>query len=45
MGSLKVVGMAEAPKFRVDAVEKVGEDVAVTLYPLELEEELVYRAG
>ncbi|MBA3472308.1 MAG: bifunctional diaminohydroxyphosphoribosylaminopyrimidine deaminase/5-amino-6-(5-phosphoribosylamino)uracil reductase RibD [Rubrobacter sp.] len=45
MGSLKVVGMAGAPKFRVDAVEKIGEDVAVTLYPLEPEEELVYRAG
>jgi len=45
MGSLKVAGMAEAPKFRVDAVEKVGEDVAVTLYPLEPEEELVYRAS
>ena len=45
MGSLKVVGMAGAPKFRVDAVEKIGEDVAVTLYPLESEEELVYRAG
>jgi diaminohydroxyphosphoribosylaminopyrimidine deaminase/5-amino-6-(5-phosphoribosylamino)uracil reductase len=45
MGSLKVAGMAGAPKFRVDAVEKVGEDVVVTLYPLESEEDLVYRAG
>lgn len=45
MGSLKVVGMAGAPKFRVAAVEKIGEDVAVTLYPLEPEEDLVYRAG
>lgn len=45
MGSLKVTGMAGAPKFRVDAVEKIGGDVAVTLYPLEPEEDLVYRAG
>jgi diaminohydroxyphosphoribosylaminopyrimidine deaminase / 5-amino-6-(5-phosphoribosylamino)uracil reductase len=45
MGSLKVAGMAGAPKFRVDTVEKVGEDVVVTLYPLESEEDLVYRAG
>jgi diaminohydroxyphosphoribosylaminopyrimidine deaminase/5-amino-6-(5-phosphoribosylamino)uracil reductase len=45
MGSLNVSGMAGAPKFRVDAVEKMGEDVAVTLYPLESEEEFVYRAG
>jgi len=45
MGSLRVAGMAEAPKFRVDAVEKVGEDVAVTLYSLEPEEELVYRVS
>ena len=48
MGSMRVDGMGEAPRFRVQAVEKVGEDVAVTLYPLEKsekEEELVYRAG
>jgi len=45
MGSLHVAGMAGAPKFIVDAVEKIGEDVAVTLYPLESKEELVYRAG
>lgn len=45
MGSLKVAGMAGALKFRVDAVERVGEDVVVTLYPLESEEDLVYRAG
>jgi hypothetical protein len=37
--------MDEAPEFRVDVVEQVGEDVAVTLYPLELEEDLVHRAG
>ena len=43
MGSLKVAGIGEAPNFRVEAVEKVGEDVAVTLYPLK--EDLVYRAG
>ena len=45
MGSLKVAGMNEAPEFRVEAVEQVGEDVAVTLYPLESEEDLVHRAG
>ncbi len=44
MGSLRVADMAGAPRFRVDAVEKIGEDVAVTLYTLEPEEELVYRA-
>ncbi len=45
MGSLKVAGVAGAPELRVDAVEKIGEDVVVTLYPLESEEDLVYRAG
>jgi diaminohydroxyphosphoribosylaminopyrimidine deaminase / 5-amino-6-(5-phosphoribosylamino)uracil reductase len=45
MGSLKVLGMNEAFRFRVEAVEKVGEDVAMTLYPLKPEEDLVYRAG
>ena len=45
MGSLRVAGMDAAPEFRVDVVEQVGEDVAVTLYPLELEEDLVHRAG
>jgi diaminohydroxyphosphoribosylaminopyrimidine deaminase / 5-amino-6-(5-phosphoribosylamino)uracil reductase len=43
LGSLKVAGMSEVPGFRVEAVEKVGEDIAVTLYPLK--EDLVYRAG
>jgi diaminohydroxyphosphoribosylaminopyrimidine deaminase/5-amino-6-(5-phosphoribosylamino)uracil reductase len=45
MGSLKVAGMDAAPGFRIDAVEKVGEDVAMTLYPLEVEEDFVHRAG
>ena len=45
VGSLKVVGMDDAPGFRVEAVERVGEDFAVTLYPLEKEEDLVHRAG
>jgi diaminohydroxyphosphoribosylaminopyrimidine deaminase / 5-amino-6-(5-phosphoribosylamino)uracil reductase len=45
MGSLNVAGIAGAPRFCVDAVEKIGEDVALTLYPLESEEELVYWAG
>lgn len=35
MGSLQVAGMRATPKFIVEAVEKVGEDVAVTLYPAE----------
>jgi diaminohydroxyphosphoribosylaminopyrimidine deaminase/5-amino-6-(5-phosphoribosylamino)uracil reductase len=41
MGSLKVSGMDEAPNFRVEAVEKIGEDIAVTLYPFK--EDLVHR--
>ncbi len=43
-GSLKVVGMSEAPRLRVETVEKVGEDIAVTLYPLK-EDDLVHRAS
>ncbi len=45
MGSLRVAGMDAAPGFRVKATEQVGEDFAVTLYPLEAEEDLVHRAG
>jgi diaminohydroxyphosphoribosylaminopyrimidine deaminase / 5-amino-6-(5-phosphoribosylamino)uracil reductase len=49
MGSLRVTGMDAAPRFRIDAVEKVGEDVAMTLYPLESKlkskEDIVHRAG
>ncbi len=45
MGSLKVAGMNATPRFRVEEVEKVGEDVAMTLYPLEFEEDFVYRTG
>src|SRR5215210_5887851 len=44
MGSLKVAGMAGAPGFQVETVEKVENDVAVTLYP-SAREERVYRAG
>jgi diaminohydroxyphosphoribosylaminopyrimidine deaminase/5-amino-6-(5-phosphoribosylamino)uracil reductase len=44
MGSLKLARMSEAPRFRVETVEKVGEDVAVTLYPLK-EDDLVHRTG
>jgi diaminohydroxyphosphoribosylaminopyrimidine deaminase / 5-amino-6-(5-phosphoribosylamino)uracil reductase len=44
-GSLKVPGLEEAPSFRVETAERVGQDFAVTLYPLKLEEDLVYRAG
>ena len=45
MGSLKVGGMDATPKFRVEEVEKVGEDVEMTLYPLGQKEDLVHRAG
>lgn len=43
MGSLKVFGMDEAPGFHVEAVEKIGGDIAVTLYPFK--EDLVHRVG
>jgi diaminohydroxyphosphoribosylaminopyrimidine deaminase/5-amino-6-(5-phosphoribosylamino)uracil reductase len=45
MGSLRVAGMDATPRFRIEAVEKVGEDVAMTLYPLDEKEDLVHRAG
>jgi len=45
MGSLKVAGMDATPGFQVETVEKIGEDVTMTLYPLDPEEDLVYRAG
>jgi diaminohydroxyphosphoribosylaminopyrimidine deaminase / 5-amino-6-(5-phosphoribosylamino)uracil reductase len=45
MGSLKVAGMDEALKFRVETVDKVGEDVCVTLYPSKPKEDLVHRAS
>lgn len=35
MGALEVSRVAEAPKFSVDNLEMVGDDVAVTLYPRE----------
>jgi diaminohydroxyphosphoribosylaminopyrimidine deaminase / 5-amino-6-(5-phosphoribosylamino)uracil reductase len=44
MGSLKITGMNVRTKFDVESVEKVGEDIAVTLYP-SAEVERVYRAG
>jgi diaminohydroxyphosphoribosylaminopyrimidine deaminase/5-amino-6-(5-phosphoribosylamino)uracil reductase len=43
MGSLKLTHMKDAPQFCVEAVDKIGEDFTVTVYPLE--EEIVYRAG
>ena len=47
MGSLKVAGMDATPKFRVETVEKVGEDFAVAMYPagpvLDPEEDNVHR--
>ncbi|MCA1728739.1 MAG: bifunctional diaminohydroxyphosphoribosylaminopyrimidine deaminase/5-amino-6-(5-phosphoribosylamino)uracil reductase RibD [Actinobacteria bacterium] len=44
MGSLKVAGMDATPRFRIEEVEMLGEDVVVTLYPLEPKEGLVHRA-
>jgi diaminohydroxyphosphoribosylaminopyrimidine deaminase/5-amino-6-(5-phosphoribosylamino)uracil reductase len=44
IGALRVTKMAEALRFSVSNVEKVGEDVAVTLYPAH-EEDRVHRAG
>ena len=38
MGSLKVDAVEIAPGFRVEAVERFGEDVALTLYPARTEE-------
>ena len=38
MGSLAVDAVGRAPGFRVEAVEKFGEDVALTLYPARTEE-------
>ncbi|HEV2744349.1 MAG TPA: bifunctional diaminohydroxyphosphoribosylaminopyrimidine deaminase/5-amino-6-(5-phosphoribosylamino)uracil reductase RibD [Rubrobacter sp.] len=45
IGALRATRMAEALKFRVSEVEKVGEDVAVTLYPARGEEGHVHRAS
>lgn len=46
IGTLRVSKMAEALDFSVAAVETVGRDVAVTLYPtVETEEARVHRAG
>jgi diaminohydroxyphosphoribosylaminopyrimidine deaminase/5-amino-6-(5-phosphoribosylamino)uracil reductase len=44
MGSLKSTGMNAATRFQLESVEKVENDVAVTLYP-SAKEERVYRAG
>ena len=46
IGALRVTRMAEALRFSVSSLEKLGEDVAVTLYPTrETEEDRVHRAG
>ena len=45
IGALRATRMAEALRFRVSEVEKVGEDVAVTLYPAGGEEGHVHRAS
>jgi hypothetical protein len=44
IGALRVTKMAEASRFEVSSVERVGEDVAVTLYPAR-EEDRVHRTG
>jgi diaminohydroxyphosphoribosylaminopyrimidine deaminase/5-amino-6-(5-phosphoribosylamino)uracil reductase len=44
IGALRVKKMSEALEFSASDVEKVGEDVAVTLYPSS-EEDRVHRAG
>ena len=44
MGSLKNTGMDAATRFQLESVEKVENDVAVTLYP-SAREERVHRAG
>jgi hypothetical protein len=44
MGSLKKTGMNAATRFQLESVEKVENDVAVTLYP-SAREERVHRAG
>jgi len=45
IGALRATRMAESLRFRVSEVEKVGEDVAVTLYPARGEEGRVHRAS
>ena len=44
IGALRVTKMAEALRFSVSNVERIGEDVGVTLYPTR-EERRVHRAG
>ena len=44
IGALRATKVAESLQFSVSEVEKVGNDVAVTLYPGG-EEERVHRAG
>ena len=46
IGVLRVTKMVEALRFSVSSLEKIGEDVAVTLYPARgTEEDRVHRAG
>lgn len=45
IGALRLTRMAEALRFKVSAVERMGEDVAVTLYPMGGEEDDVHRAS
>jgi hypothetical protein len=43
IGALRATKVAESLRFSVSEVEKVGDDIAVTLYPVG-EEERVHRA-
>ena len=46
VGSLVSPGMDTAPRFRVETMQRFGEDVALTLYPADVGEEArVYRVG
>jgi diaminohydroxyphosphoribosylaminopyrimidine deaminase/5-amino-6-(5-phosphoribosylamino)uracil reductase len=45
VGELGIERVADSPRFTVGAVEHLGEDVAITLYPEREKEEYVYRAG
>ena len=45
MGSLKTAGMNELFRFRIETVEKIGEDLCVTLYSSKPREDLVHGVG
>lgn len=45
IGGLGLDRIEDAPRFSVAGCEVIGEDVALTLYPREVEEDDVHRAG